>query len=110
MPSASRKRPPSPWLSTTAASTGGLCPVVAGKDHVILDAHRKGRDRFGRRCFLHLAGAQVEPCAVARAFHLKATHFAACQFPRSEEHTSELQSPVHLVCRLLLEKKNQRIC
>src|SRR4051794_41537296 len=27
--------------------------------------------------------------------------------PRSEEHTSELQSPVHLVCRLLLEKKNE---
>src|SRR5438876_6833615 len=26
-------------------------------------------------------------------------------FVRSEEHTSELQSPVHLVCRLLLEKK-----
>src|SRR5690348_17543960 len=40
---------------------------------------------------------------------------AACGLPglhrrerhhaRSEEHTSELQSPVHLVCRLLLEKK-----
>src|SRR5438876_5208685 len=29
-----------------------------------------------------------------------------CQ-PRSEEHTSELQSPVHLVCRLLLEKKKK---
>src|SRR5690348_17960302 len=32
---------------------------------------------------------------------------------RSEEHTSELQSPVHLVCRLLLEKKkdtNKRHC
>src|SRR6266487_2988157 len=26
---------------------------------------------------------------------------------RSEEHTSELQSPVHLVCRLLLEKKQK---
>src|SRR5437879_12739672 len=26
---------------------------------------------------------------------------------RSEEHTSELQSPMYLVCRLLLEKKNQ---
>src|SRR5258708_31756232 len=26
--------------------------------------------------------------------------------PRSEEHTSELQSPDHIVCRLLLEKKN----
>src|SRR5690348_18080496 len=30
------------------------------------------------------------------------------QQDRSEEHTSELQSPVHLVCRLLLEKKNKR--
>src|SRR5258708_13947756 len=29
-----------------------------------------------------------------------------CQ--RSEEHTSELQSPDHLVCRLLLEKKKSR--
>src|SRR5690348_17706953 len=28
---------------------------------------------------------------------------------RSEEHTSELQSPVHLVCRLLLEKKKDHI-
>src|SRR4051794_41542584 len=28
--------------------------------------------------------------------------------PRSEEHTSELQSPVHLVCRLLLEKKKKQ--
>src|SRR5690348_17914936 len=28
---------------------------------------------------------------------------------RSEEHTSELQSPVHLVCRLLLEKKKKNI-
>src|ERR1022692_917758 len=27
------------------------------------------------------------------------------KFPRSEEHTSELQSPCNLVCRLLLEKK-----
>src|SRR5947208_9297238 len=28
--------------------------------------------------------------------------------PRSEEHTSELQSPDHLVCRLLLEKKKKK--
>src|SRR5256885_9847702 len=28
---------------------------------------------------------------------------------RSEEHTSELQSPCNLVCRLLLEKKNNKI-
>src|SRR5256885_12634935 len=31
-----------------------------------------------------------------------------CAKGRSEEHTSELQSPCNLVCRLLLEKKNTR--
>src|SRR5258708_22760741 len=31
----------------------------------------------------------------------------AMVLPRSEEHTSELQSPDHLVCRLLLEKKKK---
>src|SRR5438552_6044458 len=46
------------------------------------------------------------------AFFLQ--HTSACQQPvlcwrknRSEEHTSELQSPDHLVCRLLLEKKKK---
>src|SRR5258708_533752 len=34
------------------------------------------------------------------------TAFAFAPDGRSEEHTSELQSPDHLVCRLLLEKKN----
>src|SRR5256885_2821034 len=29
---------------------------------------------------------------------------------RSEEHTSELQSPCNLVCRLLLEKKKKAVC
>src|SRR2546429_4525124 len=35
------------------------------------------------------------------ACHITSTH-------RSEEHTSELQSRLHLVCRLLLEKKKKR--
>src|SRR5207244_12417772 len=35
----------------------------------------------------------------------QAAHLGALVL-RSEEHTSELQSPDHLVCRLLLEKKN----
>src|SRR5256885_9723857 len=33
---------------------------------------------------------------------------AGCTASRSEEHTSELQSPCNLVCRLLLEKKKRR--
>src|SRR5256885_7713274 len=32
------------------------------------------------------------------------------QRQRSEEHTSELQSPCNLVCRLLLEKKKKKLC
>src|SRR5258708_17838013 len=47
----------------------------------------------------------------ARLFLLQATqapeHRVNLHQPRSEEHTSELQSPDHLVCRLLLEKKKE---
>src|SRR5437763_12522228 len=42
------------------------------------------------------AGAEVEPAAPGERV-----------VGRSEEHTSELQSPMYLVCRLLLEKKKQ---
>src|SRR5437762_11398633 len=38
--------------------------------------------------------------------HGSASATARSGVPRSEEHTSELQSPMYLVCRLLLEKKN----
>src|SRR5438094_3260952 len=38
-----------------------------------------------------------------------ATRAARPRNPRSEEHTSELQSPYELVCRLLLEKKNDQL-
>src|SRR5947208_9212798 len=34
--------------------------------------------------------------------------YTSYRYPRSEEHTSELQSPDHLVCRLLLEKKKKK--
>src|SRR2546422_5071948 len=45
-------------------------------------------------------------CKGARAAHRGHTPYLAPQLAgRSEEHTSELQSRLHLVCRLLLEKK-----
>src|SRR5258705_4582327 len=50
-----------------------------------------------RRCNLH--------------FYFHDRYFAPSWFyPRSEEHTSELQSLRHLVCRLLLEKKERHRC
>src|SRR5258708_31241441 len=44
------------------------------------------------------------PASIARSDRV-----ALCHVGRSEEHTSELQSPDHLVCRLLLEKKKKRL-
>src|SRR2546422_6840473 len=43
-----------------------------------------------------------------RAFCLSATQSGVIKKSRSEEHTSELQSRLHLVCRLLLEKKKKK--
>src|SRR2546422_10682933 len=41
----------------------------------------------------------------APGWSVRPKRFAGLLFRRSEEHTSELQSRLHLVCRLLLEKK-----
>src|SRR3989442_5119256 len=62
-----------------------------------------------RRCELN-AGEQG--CETADKHQTKSRFtigtFHTCRCPqRSEEHTSELQSRPHLVCRLLLEKKKQ---
>src|SRR5690242_21509348 len=43
----------------------------------------------------------------AQGFGLRAVKDEAVGYARSEEHTSELQSHVNLVCRLLLEKKKE---
>src|SRR2546426_4316906 len=46
---------------------------------------------------LHIDGGQFAP------------HVQIVRIDRSEEHTSELQSPCNLVCRLLLEKKKKNL-
>src|SRR5258708_22962204 len=45
--------------------------------------------------------------ALLIALVVKSLGYLKSSLARSEEHTSELQSPDHLVCRLLLEKKKQ---
>src|SRR2546423_3432313 len=59
--------------------------------------------------------AQCHPISLesAAATAISSATSAADSTPspnRSEEHTSELQSLAYLVCRLLLEKKNTRVC
>src|SRR5438876_9080609 len=65
-----------------------------GRDHLVEALIRLPVDREARQT-IHPGG---------RA--LQRQHQLAL---RSEEHTSELQSPVHLVCRLLLEKKKKNL-
>src|SRR5688500_19536076 len=65
-------------------------------------------DRVVRRPRLDLPALRVEDqlavgVVVDHELRLQAVHEGA----RSEEHTSELQSPCNLVCRLLLEKKKE---
>src|SRR5690242_21371602 len=51
---------------------------------------------------------QVLPEELAPVQHAPAAHVEQVHSQRSEEHTSELQSHVNLVCRLLLEKKKKK--
>src|SRR5207244_12960651 len=78
----------------------------------VADQRGNAEDHGPRVAGLHALAVHIEP-------HVKVLHvtdFVAGDKPgtdgaegvaafRSEEHTSELQSPDHLVCRLLLEKK-----
>src|SRR5258708_9834536 len=66
-----------------------------------LEVLRPGKRRRG--CPPLVRSGQPEPLPLQVA-GLVAT---PSQYGRSEEHTSELQSPDHLVCRLLLEKKKK---
>src|SRR5262245_63099249 len=60
------------------------------RSHALLGARARGDRTFAHTAAIRAAAV----CAKVRS-------------PRSEEHTSELQSLRHLVCRLLLEKKNK---
>src|SRR5438552_17156862 len=78
--------------------------VTAGKETVIAECVKAmvpyviGRSVFNIR---HTGQVMFEDFAIRRGSMELLSAWSA----RSEEHTSELQSPDHLVCRLLLEKK-----
>src|SRR5689334_24791588 len=62
---------------------------------------------IGLACELNMKGLEKFLANFLSHFYFQATRLSCgWQKTRSEEHTSELQSQFHLVCRLLLEKKN----
>src|SRR2546422_1506802 len=91
-------------LSVTAPLDGGgdAQPTARAVDAVVIvGATREfGGDLAGEVD----AGAGMEPQTRGVLQHRRE---AELQTERSEEHTSELQSRLHLVCRLLLEKKKK---
>src|ERR1035438_10582211 len=83
----------SPVKGAVLSLTGTLAP-----DHASLS---NGTYRFSGGCMSGVAG----PLTGVKVKPLTGLYTGTMQWPRSEEHTSELQSLRHLVCRLLLEKK-----
>src|SRR5690606_39721586 len=96
--SISKRRPPRPTLfpyTTLFRSSARRC--------------RGGMEPAAGRC-AGTAGFRVAARCVDRSpvpDRPSAGHLETSQRPRSEEHTSELQSRENLVCRLLLEKKKK---
>src|SRR5207244_12293505 len=109
--------------------TTGLDPVLVNTiHHLILDLHRRYRftavmvsheipqifEIADTVAMLHEGRiVEVGPPAAIQASQNRVVRQFIRGVPensegRSEEHTSELQSPDHLVCRLLLEKKKKK--
>src|SRR5258708_29857016 len=98
-------------MSTTTAAPKGLEGIVAANSSICyidgdagvlayrgIDIHELAeKSTFEETCYLLWFGRLQVSGLFKRGFFSK----------RSEEHTSELQSPDHLVCRLLLEKKKK---
>src|SRR3989454_2930449 len=94
----------------------GLVLVASGLNRPIVTFNRAAAGTAGAMLLLAVVGlavpalfAQAHPAAAPEtALHLSEGVAVVLGITRSEEHTSELQSPCNLVCRLLLEKKKKK--
>src|SRR5687768_18016942 len=98
-------RPPRSTLSpytTLFRSIDHRKSAICFLDHWVIIAVIPGTIR------LFYSNPHTGPARAIQGLHTQAgngTEIIIEEQPRSEEHTSELQSRLHLVCRLLLEKK-----
>src|SRR5687768_17912889 len=100
------RRPPTATLfpyTTLFRSVPGVELAWTAHEHQHDAVHvAVGRDRSGGLQREEVTQREAEKSQRAGMEEIPAPHAVA----RSEEHTSELQSRLHLVCRLLREKKN----
>src|SRR5258708_36391880 len=100
-------------IQSVAVATGELTGPLIPAMYLIVGAGQRGAQAMDT---LKVAseGAQIEQANVADVANVVSgvmTNYGTKLYnasQRSEEHTSELQSPDHLVCRLLLEKKKKQ--
>src|SRR2546422_7762957 len=69
---------------------------------------RSGKNGKGRSCDCPVMTWPVNRARLSPTTIVFPPLLARSDWTRSEEHTSELQSRLHLVCRLLLEKKKKK--
>src|SRR5258708_9086989 len=97
------------WLQNTNATSQPAAAILGANIATIIMPPAAAipastrRPRWPR--LSRFIGAHPGPPELRRPW--RAAKIAAHGCRRSEEHTSELQSPDHLVCRLLLEKKKK---
>src|SRR5438034_5480896 len=98
------------FFSFTSSAT---CPIYTLSLHDALPiSQAKSPIQLDIVLVCRKASRSFQPMLTAAALssaRAKIARLCAAEFKRSEEHTSELQSPSDLVCRLLLEKKKQPV-
>src|SRR5687768_18355352 len=98
------RRPPRstlfPYTTLFRSRIWCVCaPALSGERH----GHQQTQPGILSRV---VSPAGLRVCSFSRG--LQSPWVQSTVGPRSEEHTSELQSRLHLVCRLLLEKKKEK--
>src|SRR5256885_9620440 len=106
------RRPPRSTLFpyTTLFRSAEFRLVAVGPAHLHVAEHALGVGHHGREAAIgrgHCRQAAGRSIGIERVLLGGLAVIVHIAHGRSEEHTSELQSPCNLVCRLLLEKKKQ---
>src|SRR5258708_29721926 len=93
----------------SALAIGSHIPITIGESTRFCGGPIISRPNFARPCafprLMNASDAGLTTSACWISLMMLSTHSPEPSGKRSEEHTSELQSPDHLVCRLLLVKK-----
>src|SRR5207244_11449443 len=102
---------PPPPTETDTLSLHDALPILQSQQHRLFVQQRRNKiDKIGIGSRLNRDDHQIARTNFFGrivAIDRRDSKILAFATNRSEEHTSELQSPDHLVCRLLLEKKKK---